>query len=788
MQLNLNGAWDLYFGPVHTDVHTPQDLSGSSLRCVPAKVPGNVELDLARAGYLPAHLVRGLNILQVRAYEDHVWWYTRTFYLSAADLKHESAWQIRFEGVDGPAEYWLNGHRLGRSFNGFIAHTIRIPIGLLRPGRNWLAVHLRPAREVAWYQEAAVLWSGGQPGTEESHEVRKPPHVYGWDIMPRAVSAGIWRDVFVETVSRWCIRRVYVATQSVEGSTARLVVSYQLELPYPLSGHEVCARFYLVSPAGEKMVALHRRVTFPHGMWTVTVDQPQLWWPRGYGEAPLYRWQFQIIVDNIVRAECDRAIGIRTVDIHYVDPTEDQEGDFALVVNHTPIYVRGVNWGPIDVFHSRDAAGYLPRLETLRELDCNLVRVWGGGVYPDDVFYEFCDRHGILVWQDFAMACALYPQTSSFIEELTAEVKSVVERFANHPSLALWCGDNEVDEYAYKLGIAPSANTITRDIIPRILCQHDPYRAYWPSSPYISPKVERSQNVADMPEQHLWGPRDYFKSVFYTSYRAAFVSEIGFMGMTFYQSLVQFLSRDAVWPPTNREWLVHATDPTVDRSSSYWVRATKTFERVKDYFGHMPDDVHEAIIASQIVQAEGYKFALEWARQGGKRGVIWWSLFDGWPQPTSDAVVDYYGQKKLAYYYIARSQRPVLVLVGEASVSNADAYPVYISNCSRTRWHGTIEVLDGDIASQDKALLWRGTEQIEAGALKKITEVPARSAPSLILLQWRAENAKITEHNHYVTGKPPYSLSCYRTWLRRILGELAYAEFSKAIGFNGKSV
>jgi beta-mannosidase len=403
-----------------------------------------------------------------------------------------------------------------------------------------------------------------------------------------------------------------------------------------------------------------------------------------------------------------------------------------------------------------------------------MVRLWGGNVYPDEEFYTFCDREGIMVWQDFSMACALYPQDTLFQTEIQREVGAVVAHYANHPALVVWCGDNEVDQMARGRRIPTTSNVLTRHTIPDVLAVEDPHRPYLPSSPFISQVVDGDDRFA-MPEVHLWGPRDYFKSEFYTHYQAPFVSEIGFMGLPSKRSLRRFLDVDQMWPPDNRQWLVHATDPTVNPESYYWERARKTFDRAEEYFGSLPTQLSDIVLASQIVQAEGFKFAVEWARQHReKTGLLWWSLFDGWPQ-VSDAVVDYFLQKKLAYYYLAHAQNPLLALVGEPDESGR--HPLWISNHQQRGWHGPVQVTDGDSGQS----LWEGRVSVDGGELLAVARLEFDPEPArLLLLHW--QDGEQTFCNHYVVGRPPFSLTRYRDWLAAILGAETARQYLDDIG------
>ena len=305
------------------------------------------------------------------------------------------------------------------------------------------------------------------------------------------------------------------------------------------------------------------------------------------------------------------------------------------------ISVCGTNWVPLDALHSREKERYDRALSLLDDIGCNMVRWWGGNVYPEDMFYDFCDSHGIMVWQDFSMACGTYPQDEAFAKSMEAEVEAVVRRYRNHPSLVLWAGDNECDEMVWSK-IKLKENTLTRTLLPEIISRNDVKRDYLPSSPYIA-KGEKMENVS---ERHLWGPRDYYKSSYYKDTPAHFVSELGYHACPSVTSVKKFISGDIVVSEmkNNPSCLLHSTD--YDNCQDRFMLMEK---QIRQLFGEVPDTAEKFALASQISQAEADKFYIELFRckKPVKSGVLWWNLIDGWPQ-FSDAVVDYYFKKKLA--------------------------------------------------------------------------------------------------------------------------------------------
>ena len=420
---------------------------------------------------------------------------------------------------------------------------------------------------------------------------------------------------------------------------------------------------------------------------------------------------------------------------------------------------------PSTPFHSRDAALLSSRLDLLWRSNSNMVRCWGGNVYEGNEFFDWCDEHGMMVWQDFSFACAIYPQTEAFSGIARQEVRSVVRRLRHHPSVVLWCGDNEVDQIAVGRGVAPGANLLNRQVVAEAVSAEDPHRPYLASSPYIGPEESqqalRTHDLRWLPEAHLWGTRDYYKSDFYRGASAAFVSEIGFMGLPQVGSMRKFLDEDKLWPHENRQWLVHGTDPTVDFGSRYWWRTVMTLECVRIFFGELPTDLGDAVVASQLVQAEGFKYAIESGRQAkwARTGVLWWNLVDGWPQ-ISDAVVDWYLGEKLAFEVIAASQRPFVLIVGEP---DGQYLPLLACNDTRLEVTGTFTVTRAD----EDARILTGTYESRANETAQIGVLELPSEQSMLIVEWEDDDG--TARNHYLVGRPPFDFKTVRNWYEGVL-------------------
>jgi beta-mannosidase len=350
--------------------------------------------------------------------------------------------------------------------------------------------------------------------------------------------------------------------------------------------------------------------------------------------------------------------GVRTVELERTSITGPKgEGEFCFRVNGEKIFIKGSNHVPADAYHSRDVER-IPRIIDLAvECGCNMLRCWGGNVYENDLFYDLCDEKGLLIWQDFGMGCAVYPQDEEFQRALAHEAGIVVRRLRGHACIALWAGDNECDLVPSWFGDTsynPNTNLLTRVVLPRVLQAEDPKRAFLPSSPYMDEVAFRAGQTF-LPEEHLWGPRDYFRSDYYKNSLCHFASEIGYHGCPSPDSIRKFISPENLWPNDNAEWLLHSTCAVPELGVGEG-RITLMNNQIREMFGTVPDNLEDYAFASQCVQAEAKKFFIELFRtqKWRRTGILWWNLIDGWPQ-FSDAVVDYYFGKKLAFDYIKRA-------------------------------------------------------------------------------------------------------------------------------------
>ena len=757
-RIDLNGRWSLAYSREGGDFKSERELKVAGLKKLNARVPGNFELDLHTAGIIESPFF-GTNMKKVNELEDFHVYYFRKF---KASLKEDFNPEMLFEGLDTFADIYLNGKLAGSCANMLIEQRLDVS-GLLKDGENELFVHIRPSVVEALKYDYPV-YLATQCVSYESLFVRKAPHMYGWDIMPRAVSAGIWRPVSLLLKPKVRIESAYLFTQSVSAgrdeATLRFFFSTTAE-PLPFGRYEI----EVEGICGDSKFKTKSFVHCPKAghINLIRVRNPKLWWPRGYGEQNLYDVIVTLLRDGKPVDSLKLRDGIRSVELKRTSTTTDRgDGEFVFEVNHERIFMKGSNWVPLDAFHSRDIERVDKAMEMVIDLDCNILRCWGGNVYESNRFYDLCDELGVCIWQDFTMGCAIYPQNDEFKGRFETEIRSTMRRLRQHPSIILWAGDNECDSAFgwYKLG-DPNRNSITRELLPKLTWEEDPTRPFLPSSPFIDGEVWKV-GERYIPEQHLWGPRDSFKSEFYKNSAAHFASEIGYHGCPSVKSIKKFISKSNLWPwYKNEEWQIHSSCPTPDFfGDDPDSRNALMAKQAKELFGKVPEDLERFAFASQCVQAEAKKFFIELFRSSMWRrtGIIWWNLLDGWPQ-FSDAIVDYYFEKKLAYEYIKRSQRRICLMLKEPVDWGQTLIAV-----NSTLESSELNFLVKDIESEE--IFLSGSKTLEANKGTELGRIPFSMGDKRIyLIEWKDRLGKAK--NHYLAGLPPFDL----TWYRRVMGK-----------------
>ncbi|MBP2704568.1 glycoside hydrolase family 2 protein [Microbispora sp. RL4-1S] len=601
---------------------------------LPASVPGCVHTDLLAAGLIEDPYLDDN--------ETRLTWIGRTAWAYETVFEWDGTAGERAdlvcEGLDTAAAIVLNGVELGTTAN--MHRSYRFPVRhLLRDGENTLKVQFAPPYGYAEGRRAAL---GDRPGAyaEPYQFIRKMACNFGWDWGPTLVTAGIWRPIGVET---WSVARLAEVRPLVtlaetgrgqEGPDGEVEVHVTVdrasEEPLELTASVAGVTATAVLPAGARRAVV-----------ALTVPAPALWWPREYGGQPLY--------DLTVRLgdhdEWTGRIGFRSVRL-------DRAGDaFTLVVNGRPVFVKGFNWIPDDTFPSRLTRERLAeRFAQATGAGANLLRVWGGGLYESEDFYDLADETGLLVWQDFPFACAAYPEEEPFRGEVEAEARENVARLACHPSLALWCGNNENIEGHADWGWRDSLAGRTWgggyyfDLLPRIVAELDPTRPYWPGTPY-SGSPELRPNDPTKGTTHIWSVWNTHDYTHYAAYTPRFVAEFGFQGPPTYATLRASVTDEPLTPES----------PGVAHHQKAIDGDLKLLRGLGDHLP-APDGFADWHYYTQLNQARAMTFGVERFRSLMPycMGTIVWQLNDCWPV-TSWAAVDGGGRRKPLWYAMRRA-------------------------------------------------------------------------------------------------------------------------------------
>lgn len=660
-KLQLNGEYRLYSYDCKAAPEHPEQLTGDYLI---AQVPGNVELDYQKAGLLP-DLYYEENWHAAEKLEKLDFWYVREF--SVPEEMCQKALWLHFEGVDTIAEYFVNGLHVGSSDNMFIAHEFPVSQAI-RPGTNTLAVHIYSAVEYARKYEIRPFNVAFSRCFENLY-VRKAAINYGWDISPRMLSAGIWKDVWLEERENARFKDVYLTTASVYENVAVLVLTCNAELPDAVFGK---CKLRMEASCGDHQVTLE--YPFLHGSTTVYpyIKNAKLWYPLGMGEQNLYDVRLSILCEDQVVTEYTMRYGIRKAQLKFGEAI-GEEGKFALYINNRLCRCRGANWVPISLFHSQAKGQYAGKLQNFVDANCNILRVWGGGVYEQDEFFDLCDELGIMVWQDIMLACHAYPMTDAFYQAMCKECESVAKRIRNHPSLVLYCGGNETDWPYVCVGLDPNDDKISRGAIQDTLFQFDPYRNYLPSTPYFSREFikkhggrfyldldEIETERASLPQEHYWWKREDFLGVRKQNHK--FISEIGYPGIAARESV------DAIMHEG------YSFEEAVARDHNMYAGGPRTSSGMELLFDNIPETDYDKFQASQYYQAEAYKFITELCRMRDyQNGIILWTMRENWPNTVSLDLVDYADRRKKAFYAVKAAYEPVQCMI-DIQDQTADLY------------------------------------------------------------------------------------------------------------------
>lgn len=682
-----------------------------------ATVPGGVHTDLMASGLIEDPFI-GDNELKAMWVAEKDWEYELIFQPDAEILAQEKIFLVA-DGLDTVAEVYLNEKFLGRAANQFRQWIWDITEILLSGDNSLRIIFSGPTAFAAKEQKKRRL-IGVSQAIDGAPHLRKAPCQFGWDWGPMLPSIGIWKDIRLEGHAIGKLKDIHLRQLHKNGA-----VTIQVYIEVDKWGeNDLSATISIVNPDGEK-IELTKHIYDDKETFEIKIDDPQLWWPNGYGEQNLHKISILLYQGSHLIDQNSFDYGIRTINL--IQENDQYGKSFQFVVNGVPIFIKGSNWVPADSFITRFSDKRLEKLiADAADSHQNMLRVWGGGLYEEERFYDLCDKYGILVWQDFIFSCSIYPlDEKDFLDNLSIEVEENVKRIRHRASLALWCGNNEMEwgwtswgwqkfpleeqlptliEQFPQLGfyldmfgkrellpdwqiLKNAYDHFFHSLLPNWITEFDPDTPYWPSSPSSNIPFH-DPNGEEMGDAHFWDVWHGRKP--FTAYRDSFprfMSEFGFQAF-----------------PTN-ETIEFYTKPEDRNLTSYIMEHHQRgnhgngliIAQMTDLY-QMPKDFYSWIYLSNILQAEGIRYGVEHWRRNMHRvgGTLYWQLNDCWPV-ASWASIDYFGRWKALHFAAKKFYAPLLLSIED----NPPKMDIHISNDLVETVHVTIkwslEEINGDV-------------------------------------------------------------------------------------------
>ena len=632
-----------------------------------ATVPGTVHTDLMANGKIEDPYYR-LNELQVQWIDKTDWEYQTSFEVSKATME-KGRITLDFKGLDTYADISLNGQPVASTDNMFREYSFDVK-KYLKEGANELRILFRSpiaegikkydvqGFEIPVSDNDQAIRGQVEGGKKVSVYTRKAGYHFGWDWGPRLTTSGIWRPVTLNAWDEVRVQNLQIVQNSVSEISAKLTAVFEVEAENDGKG--------VFTLTNEGITLATAKMNISKGIKTYRVDfeiaNPKLWWTNCLGEPHLYSIVGGVSQKGNTDSKTTR-IGIRTLELVR---DKDQAGTtFYFKLNGVPVFMKGANYIPNDVFLPRvTEQNYRNVVNTAKTSNMNMLRVWGGGIYENDIFYDLCDEAGILVWQDFMFACAMFPGDEAFLENVRLEAIDNVKRLRNHPSIGLWCGNNEILAAWYGWGWKKAEEAKSQEnadkiwqayvdifhkILPDVVKEYDPQRSYWDSSPSSGMGVPSDMVNGDDHYWDVWWGKKPFTT--YATHIARFMSEYGFQSFPEMESIKKY----ALPEDYN---IVSEVMNSHQRSSIG--NETIEFYMLQEY--RKPKDFASFLYVNHVLQAEGIKFALEGHRRAMpyNMGSLYWQINDCWPV-ASWSSTDYYQKWKALQYYAKKGFEPVLV-------------------------------------------------------------------------------------------------------------------------------
>ncbi len=641
---------------------------------LPAEVPGTVHTDLIANEKIEDPFYR-LNEHDLQWIDKVDWEYKTTFTVDANILKRDRV-ELDFKGLDTYADVILNGQKLASTDNMFREWTIDVKEALIE-GENDLHVVLRsPINEgikkydaqgyIIPTSENDLSYIGKVEGRKRvSIYTRKAGYHFGWDWGPRLVTSGVWRPVYLNAWDEAKIENLQIVQNEVADDKATFTAVFEVDAATKGKAN------ISIKNDGTQLAAA--TIDLVEGIEKYAIDfeitNPKLWWTIGLGNPHLYNISGELNVDGRTIKEETR-IGIRTLEL--VREKDDDGTSFYFKLNGHPVFMKGANYIPNDIFLPRVTdENYKTVVETALNSNCNMLRIWGGGVYEEDIFYDLCDESGIMVWQDFMFACAMFPGDEAFLENVRQEAIDNVKRLRNHPSIAMWCGNNEILAAWNDWGWAKKEREKNKEnadkiwqayvdifhkTLPGVVDEFDPQRSYWASSPSSGMGVPADLANGDEHYWGVWWGKEPFET--YATHLPRFMSEYGFQSFPEIASVRKYATPD--------DYDIFSEVMKSHQRSSIG-NGTIEFYMLKEY--KKPKDFESFLYVNHVLQAEGIKFGLEGHRRAMPfcMGSLYWQINDCWPV-ASWSSTDYYQKWKALQYYVKKGFEQVLVSPYEETV------------------------------------------------------------------------------------------------------------------------
>ncbi len=706
---------------------------------IKTQVPGTVHTDLLNAGIIPEPFSDD-NETKLSWIAECDWIYETRFNLSKS-IKGKNNLHLVFEGIDTIAEAELNGRKILDAQNMFLRYEVNVG-DILREKNNELKVKIFSA--VKEGRELEVQYGQLQSGTPDGKRLylRKAQYSFGWDWGPSFPTMGIWKEVYLKSKDEVEVNDINFVTKKINDNSAIVKLAFRIE------GKPSQESFVKIILRNKKQILESQLKLYEAGYIeeTIEIPEPELWYPNGEGRQNLYTLRISI-VDNSDRVlfETSKKVGIRTIKLQL---KERGRSTFRFIVNGKPVFIKGVNWIPADMFLPRvKGSKYSALLKLAKELNVNMIRVWGGGIYEDEKFYEACDKLGLLVWQDFMFACGAYPEHKDFIENVKEEILFNVKRLRIHPSVAIWCGNNE-NEWIWSFTHNSPVDRmpgfkIFSDVIPKLLKATKTSGPYWQSSPFGFDEDPNSQNSGNRHQWVIWSGWEDYKNVIKDN--SLFVTEFGFQAPA---NLDTF-----------KKYLTSSNLKIQSRVFEFHNKQVEGPERVLRFLaGHLPlpESFEDYVYLGQLNQGLALKTCIDHWRLNGPRtnGTIIWQLNDVWPV-TSWSLIDSELKPKTAFYFVKNSFARTITVFRKAS----DKLNLFLIN-DDNRFEGYAKIRSFEAATGE--LLFEETEEIMAKSKDKVKlrsyRIELLKAPtdSILIVTLLNKKGEIVHRNFYVEQKWKY--------------------------------